>query len=408
MLTEASRRLFARSATSHPRTNGCSTIFSSPRNRFARSVTIFRADSIVDYRSLLTARSQGYPRVFGLAWAFVAHTDSRVDRGMLIRFVTAYQRVQPLTIGELWAVAIALRIVLIENLRRAADEIVNARAARAEADALADELLGVGGREAMSPKAALLRFNSMPLAAPFVVRLLERLRDQDPRVTPAVAWLDERLATKADILRRHRSSGTSAAGRDQRHRPQHHHEHASRIDARFGEDLREHESRRCRAARARRIRGNGLPNSRSLSACDRRAGARIGPLGTRSRAARDWRDATGNTNPTAANDAAARSRTRTRLLPHRERTPRAREGDRISRVRSSNWLVRAGTRAGIVGYVGGDRVSLLAIILALPLYRPRGVRVSADGSSFVFALSWPGSGIGPGGRDHQPRRHQRS
>src|SRR4030095_5106152 len=93
---------------------------------------------------------EGYPRVFGLAWAFVAHTDSRVDREMLIRFVMAYQRVQPLNIGELWAVAIALRIVLIENLRRAADEIVNARAARSEADALADELVGVGSREVLA------------------------------------------------------------------------------------------------------------------------------------------------------------------------------------------------------------------------------------------------------------------
>src|SRR6185437_12902478 len=124
---------------------------------------------------------KGYPRVFGIAWAFVAHTDSRIDREMLLRFVAAYQRVQPLTIGELWAVAIALRIVLIENLRRAADEIANARAARTLADRLADQLLGVGGEEVLSPKKTLLRFNSVPLAAPFVVRLLERLRDQDPR-----------------------------------------------------------------------------------------------------------------------------------------------------------------------------------------------------------------------------------
>ncbi|MGO4611974.1 hypothetical protein AB4142_37120, partial [Variovorax sp. 2RAF20] len=55
----------------------------------------------------------GYPRVFGLAWAFVAHTDSHVDPDTLRRFITAYQRVQALTIGELWAVAITLRIVLI-------------------------------------------------------------------------------------------------------------------------------------------------------------------------------------------------------------------------------------------------------------------------------------------------------
>ena len=85
----------------------------------------------------------GYPRVFGVAWAFVAHTDSRFDPGMLRRFVRAYQRVQPLTIGELWAVAITLRIVLVENLRRGARRIVASRAARQEADALADRLLPV-------------------------------------------------------------------------------------------------------------------------------------------------------------------------------------------------------------------------------------------------------------------------
>ena len=81
---------------------------------------------------------EGYPRVLGVAWAFVAHTDSRFDPQTLSRFVRAYQRVQPLTIGELWAVAITLRIVLVENLRRAAEIIVSSRAARGEADALAD------------------------------------------------------------------------------------------------------------------------------------------------------------------------------------------------------------------------------------------------------------------------------
>ncbi|MCQ4240594.1 hypothetical protein [Stutzerimonas stutzeri] len=65
----------------------------------------------------------GYPRVFGLAWAFVAHTDSHLDPETLRRFISAYQQIQPLTIGELWAVAITLRIVLIENLRRLTDQI---------------------------------------------------------------------------------------------------------------------------------------------------------------------------------------------------------------------------------------------------------------------------------------------
>jgi cyclic beta-1,2-glucan synthetase len=51
----------------------------------------------------------GHPRVYGLAWAYVAHTDSRFQLGTLQPFVRAYQRVQPLTIGEGWAIAIHLR-----------------------------------------------------------------------------------------------------------------------------------------------------------------------------------------------------------------------------------------------------------------------------------------------------------
>src|SRR5437667_10830581 len=86
----------------------------------------------------------GYPRVYGIAWAFVAHTDSRFDPDALRRFVRAYQRVQPLTIGELWAVAITLRVVLVENLRRVAESIVRGRAARQDAEALADGVLGIG------------------------------------------------------------------------------------------------------------------------------------------------------------------------------------------------------------------------------------------------------------------------
>lgn len=155
---------------------------------------------------------EGYPRVFGLAWAFVAHTDSLFDPQTLCRFVRAYQRVQPLTIGELWAVAITLRIVLVENLRRLADRIVSGRAARQEADDLADRLLGVGSREAEPVGTALRRFDRRHLPTAFAVQLVQRLRDQDPRVTPALRWLDDRLVaqrTTADEIVReeHRRQG---------------------------------------------------------------------------------------------------------------------------------------------------------------------------------------------------------
>ncbi|WP_324734045.1 GH36-type glycosyl hydrolase domain-containing protein [Pseudomonas paeninsulae] len=134
----------------------------------------------------------GYPRVFGLAWAFVAHTDSHFDPDTLRRFIAAYQRVQPLTIGELWAVAITLRIVLIENLRRLADQISAGRAARAEADDLANRLLEAGAaRTALEAEVATR--GSAPMSESFAAELAKCLRDQDPTTTPALGWLEEQL-----------------------------------------------------------------------------------------------------------------------------------------------------------------------------------------------------------------------
>ena len=138
----------------------------------------------------------GYPRVFGIAWAFVAHTDSNFDPEVLRRFVTAYQRVQPLTIGELWAVAITIRIVLVENLRRLTERIVHSRAARQEADALADRMLGLSGDSPAALEELLEKFDDEPLATAFAVELLQRLRDLSPNMRPVLHWLDERLAAQ--------------------------------------------------------------------------------------------------------------------------------------------------------------------------------------------------------------------
>ena len=137
----------------------------------------------------------GYPRVYGIAWAFVAHTDSRFDPDTLRRFVRAYQRVEPLTIGELWAVAITLRVVLVENLRRLAEAIVRGRAARQEADALADDLLGISGRPGeRRPRSIGSRVPGWSPPSP--CSSSSGLRDQDPAVTPVLLWLEQRLAAQ--------------------------------------------------------------------------------------------------------------------------------------------------------------------------------------------------------------------
>ncbi len=138
----------------------------------------------------------GYPRVFAIAWDIVAHTDSGFDQERLSHFVTAYQRIQPLTIGELWAIAITLRLTLVENLRRLAQAIVDRHAAYREANAIADRIIGLGDTSAEPVEAVLESLGYQPLSKPFAVQLSQQLRDQDQRVIPALRWLDERLAAE--------------------------------------------------------------------------------------------------------------------------------------------------------------------------------------------------------------------
>jgi len=145
---------------------------------------------------LASGHLEGFPRVFGVAWEFVAHTDSRLDPEVLRRFIDAYQSVQSLTIGELWALTITLRIVLVENLRRIAETIVRGRAARQEADDLADKLIGAHGQPPVKPERILTQIGKAPLAEAFAVQLLQRLRDLSPNVRSVLLWLDQRLSAQ--------------------------------------------------------------------------------------------------------------------------------------------------------------------------------------------------------------------
>ena len=138
---------------------------------------------------------RGYPRVYGLAWAIVAHSDSRFELDTLYRFCRAYQRIQPLTIGELWAIAITLRVVLIENLTRLSAGIVYRLTLREKADALADAWLA--DDDARSDAAAAMQaLEEQPLPSPFAAQLFQRLRDHDPETTPALAWLRRTFAAR--------------------------------------------------------------------------------------------------------------------------------------------------------------------------------------------------------------------
>jgi cyclic beta-1,2-glucan synthetase len=162
----------------------------------------------------------GYPRVLGVAWAFVAHTDSRFDRDLLRDFVNAYQRIDALKIGELWALPLTLRLVLVENLRRAACRIVTSREQRKQADDLADRIAHNSQITHAELAADSIVDPRGELKAAFVVQLIHRLGEGPGEVGHARQWLLDqlgRLDLSADEVVRQEHHSIAATNNSVRH-----------------------------------------------------------------------------------------------------------------------------------------------------------------------------------------------
>ncbi len=82
----------------------------------------------------------GLPRIYGVAWAFVAHTDGAFDEDLLLHFLGAYQAARELSLAEMWALPTTLRVVLVENLRRLAERLATHKAARQLAHLCSDRI----------------------------------------------------------------------------------------------------------------------------------------------------------------------------------------------------------------------------------------------------------------------------
>src|SRR5712691_8302513 len=146
------------------------------------------------YRQLPTLASReqaGHTRIYAMAVELVRHSDGRIDRQQLAMFINSYQRVAPLTIGELWAWPSMLRLALIENLRRLAVETLESRRARLAADAYvsrieAEAVVAEQQVQALPPS----------LSIAFVVQLLHRGREYGLRLSSIRTAVEEHLASQ--------------------------------------------------------------------------------------------------------------------------------------------------------------------------------------------------------------------
>lgn len=141
----------------------------------------------------------GLPRIYGIAWAWVAHTDGGFDIDLLAAYLRAYQEERPLSLAELWALPTTLRVVLVENLRRLAERFATLQAARDVVHHWYD------GHPVQAGLAHLdeleVRMKERGVVEAFWLQLDHRMEElPQPLLGEVGAWLSTRLPSPAQSL----------------------------------------------------------------------------------------------------------------------------------------------------------------------------------------------------------------
>jgi len=146
--------------------------------------------------------SQGIPRVYHLILELVSHTDGHVDWENLSAFVAAYQSVQPLSLGELWAVPIMLRLTLIENLRRVSQRVTQRRRDRDVALEAARRFLEVADQAPQDIITELADFVRLrpPMSMAFIAEFVADLQGHHAGLGLVIMWVEQQLAEAGQTI----------------------------------------------------------------------------------------------------------------------------------------------------------------------------------------------------------------
>ena len=152
--------------------------------------------------------SKGMPRVYGITQEMISHRDGRVEKSSLFNFIAAYQKNTILTLGELWAIPIMLRLSVIGNLSRISRNISFDMTGNNLAKFWADKMIEAVKEE---PGNLILIIADMVRSKPdltgsFVAAFIRKIHGKGPELAFALNWLEQQLleigSSGNDIVRK--------------------------------------------------------------------------------------------------------------------------------------------------------------------------------------------------------------
>ncbi len=145
---------------------------------------------------LANGDSTSMPRVYDIVLEIIAHSDGRVDSSGLTAYTLAYQSEKILTLGELWAIPIMMKLAIIENLRRIAEKTALDMIDNNIAVFWSDQIIETVKKD---PADLLLTIADMArsklvLNSAFVAKFTRNLQGKGPVFTLPLNWLEQQLA----------------------------------------------------------------------------------------------------------------------------------------------------------------------------------------------------------------------
>lgn len=147
----------------------------------------------------------GFPRIYAIAKELIQNTANRLNRENIITFLNSYQSIDPLTIGELWALPLMLRLRLIECIQVIALQIDRRLREGELASIWGNRLLHAARREPERLSAFLSDLEeevSIP-SSHFAEELIDHLFDEETVLPLVKKWLEEKFSINiSEVIQR--------------------------------------------------------------------------------------------------------------------------------------------------------------------------------------------------------------
>jgi len=137
---------------------------------------------------------KGYPRIYAVSREILGIYRDKLTRDNINKFLKRYQETTILTMGELWALPIMLKIAYLEIIGKSSVLIVDKANDRHRGERLADRIIKYYNEENMKRAMDFISENNIKFTEYFADALIRVLRDNGVNYDELNLWIEDKLS----------------------------------------------------------------------------------------------------------------------------------------------------------------------------------------------------------------------